>query len=116
MIGYVYGIQSGQFIKVGAADDLKKRLHTFRLHNPHPLKLVLQRAIKENYWVERRMHQLLAEYTTGREWFDCSPEQVRDAFKVALKELIDIRPTIVGTARGWRDRTPEELAAISLPK
>lgn len=109
---YIYGIQSGQFIKVGAADDIKRRLHTFRLHNPHPLKVVLRRIVKENYWVEKRMHQLLAQYAIGREWFDCSPEQVREAFDTALKELIAARHRIVGTPRGWRDRTPDEQAAL----
>lgn len=87
-MGWVYGIQSGQFIKVGAADDIRARLHMFRLHNPHPLKVVMRRMVPENYWVEKRMHQLLADHALGREWFDCSSELVRAAYEVAYKDLI----------------------------
>lgn len=98
---YVYGIQSGHLIKVGAAEDVKRRLHTFQLYNPHPMKVVLRRVVKENYWLEKRMHKLLADCAVGREWFDCSPERVREVFEVALKELIEQRHLIVGTPKGW---------------
>lgn len=101
---YVYGIQSGQFIKVGATNDIQRRLHAFRLYNPLPLKVVLRRIVKENYWVENQMHRSLAKYAVGREWFDCSAEQVRGAFDAALKELIANRHAIVGTRQGWTDR------------
>jgi hypothetical protein len=100
---YVYGIQSGQFIKVGAANDIQKRLHTFRLYNPLPLKVILRRVVKENYWVEKQMHRSLAQYAIGREWFDCSPDLVRTAFEEALKELIANRQAIVGSPKGWVD-------------
>jgi hypothetical protein len=102
-MGYVYGIQSDHLIKVGAADDIRRRLHTFQLYNPHPVKIVLRRFVKENYWLEKRMHKLLAQYAVGREWFDCSPEHVRDAFETSLKELIARRHQIVGTPKGWKD-------------
>lgn len=125
-MGYVYGIQSGRYIKVGVAQHLQGRLHTFRLHNPHPLKIVLRRTVANDYWVEKRMHQLLDKYAIGREWFDCSQEQVREAFEQALKDLaahndqqdawekfsaaraekrkVPIgRPAKLGTERGTRD-------------
>lgn len=109
---YIYGIQSGHLIKVGATDDIQKRLGLFRLYNPHPLKVVLRRTVKENYWIERRIHKELAQYAVGREWFDCSPERVRVAFDASLRELVATRHLIVGTPRGWRSRTIEEQAAL----
>lgn len=104
---YVYGIQSDRFIKIGVANDVKNRLHKFQLYNPHPLKIVLQQFVVENYWVENRMHKLLAQYAIGREWFDCSPAQVREAFDTALKEIAADRLAanghlIVATPQGWK--------------
>jgi hypothetical protein len=78
-------------------------MHAFRLYNPLPLKVVLRRIVKENYWVEKQMHRSLAQYAVGREWFDCPAELVRTAFDEALKELIASRQAIVGSARGWVD-------------
>lgn len=87
-MAWVYGIQSGRFIKVGVAIDMPSRLDTFRLHNPHPIKVVMRRMVPEHYWVEKRIHHLLAAYAIGREWFDCSPELVRAAYEQAYKDLV----------------------------
>ena len=87
-MAWVYGIQSGQFIKVGVAQEIQSRLLTFRLHNPHPLKVVMRRMVPEHYWVEKRMHELLAQYAIGREWFDCAPDLVRAAYEDAYKDLV----------------------------
>lgn len=111
---YVYGIQSGHLIKVGAADNMRRRLHTFQLYNPHPVKIILRRVVKENYWLEKRMHKLLAQYAVGREWFDCSPEQVRGAFETALKELIAHRHLITGTPKGWKDNSSATAQLFNL--
>lgn len=107
MIGIVYGIQSGQFIKVGATNNLQRRLHAFRLYNPLPMKVVLRREVKENYWVENRMHKILAQYAIGREWFDCTLGLVREAFETAFKEiaanrLITNGHRIFATPKGWK--------------
>jgi len=92
-MGWVYGIQSGHFIKVGVANDIQRRLSDFRLCNPHPIKVVLRRMVPENYWIEKRMHALLVHYAIGREWFDCSPEMVRQAYETAYKDLVSHRHT-----------------------
>ena len=77
MLGWVYGIQSAPFIKIGVAHNIRVRLHAMRLHNPHPLTVVLRRRCENPYWIERRMHQILASHALGREWFDITPEQAR---------------------------------------
>lgn len=78
-VRYVYGIQSGQFIKVGVALDITRRLHTIRLSNPHPLKVVLRRKMRAAYYCERKMHEILKEKSIGREWFDATVEEVHAA-------------------------------------
>lgn len=85
--GWVYGIQSGIFIKVGKAVDIRARLNTFRLHNPHQLKVVLKRQVESPFWIEARMHRILAEFSIGREWFRCAPIDVKEAFVVAADDF-----------------------------
>lgn len=84
----LYGIQSGQMIKIGVARDLSRRLEQFRLHNPHELKVVIRRPVFERYifQVEKRAHQLLAPYACGREWFGAPLPVIRSALKTAIAE------------------------------
>jgi hypothetical protein len=76
---YVYGIQSGQFIKIGVAVDIAKRLNIMKLSNPHPLKVVFRRQMYAAFHCERKMHELLKPKALGREWFDVTIEEVRAA-------------------------------------
>lgn len=84
--GWVYGIQSGQFIKVGIASNIPRRMHAMRLHNPHQLHVVLRRRCESPLFVERRMHEILKPHALGREWFDVTPAQVRAAADIALQD------------------------------
>lgn len=86
MLGWVYGIQSFQLIKIGVAHNIRVRLHAMKLHNPHPLKVVLRRRSENPYLIERLMHRILAPRALGREWFDISPEQAREAANLAIAE------------------------------
>jgi hypothetical protein len=87
-MGYVDGVQMGPFIKVGAAADLKARMHQFRLYNPYPCKIILRRTVTEYFWLEKRMHELLDGCAIGREWFECSAQKVKDAYEVAYADLV----------------------------
>jgi len=92
-MGWVYGIQSGAFIKVGATQDVKSRMHEFRLYNPHPIKLVMRRNVAEHYWIEKRMHEILDPAAIGREWFACTIVEVQDAYRLAYADLVAMRHT-----------------------
>ena len=82
----VYGIQCGEFIKIGVATHIERRLKTMVLYNPMPLKIVLRRQPMESYWMEKRMHVLLAEHSVGREWFRITPEKAREVYAAALED------------------------------
>jgi len=79
---YVYGIQSGQFIKIGVATNMSKRLSDMRLANPHPLKVVLKRRLCAAFYCERKMHEILKPKALGREWFNVSVEEVLAAAEI----------------------------------
>lgn len=86
-MGYIYGIQSGLFIKIGVAENISARLKTMNLYNPHPCKVVARRFHTEAYQVERAAHAIMAPYAIGREWFMADATIVRLALTVAVKRV-----------------------------
>lgn len=83
---YVYGIQSGQYIKIGVAADIERRMGTMRLYNPHPFALVFKRKTACAYHCERRMHEILGAKAIGREWFEVTLDEVKAAAVIGLSE------------------------------
>lgn len=85
---WVYGIQCGEFIKIGVAQNIGVRRKQFQAGNPLPLNIVVRcKCPNGAYLLERYMHKILAEFSIGREWFRASPEQVRNALEVAKVDL-----------------------------
>lgn len=80
----VYGIQSGQFIKIGVAKSIKQRLHAMRLLNPHNPKVVFRRKMVAAFHCEKKMHEILADKAIGREWFDVTIEELRAAASIGV--------------------------------
>lgn len=85
-MAWLYGIQSGLFIKVGCANSIPARLKLMNLYNPHPCKVVMRRNLYgDAYWVERRMHEALKPYAIGREWFTADVALVKAVLTVVLR-------------------------------
>lgn len=88
MMSWLYGIQSGMFIKVGVTGSIPRRLKHMNLYNPHPCKVVMRRQLHgEAFWVERRMHKALQPYAIGREWFTADAVLVKAVLTVILRDL-----------------------------
>jgi hypothetical protein len=87
-MSWVYGIQSGLFIKVGMTENIATRLKTMNLYNPHPRKVIARRRVHELAGrVELRMHKVLAPYAIGREWFAVDAALVRAALTLVIKQV-----------------------------
>jgi hypothetical protein len=84
---WVYGIQCGDFIKVGVAGNIKFRLTTLQLYNPYPCKVVMRRQHRFAYRIEKRIHELLADVSIGREWFNACPKAVQLAADIAMEDV-----------------------------
>ena len=67
----LYVIQSGEFVKVGIATNMKSRLFDLQLGNPLLLRVRMQRTIPAALaiQVEQLVHAALSEHAIGREWF-----------------------------------------------
>jgi hypothetical protein len=99
---WVYGIQCGQFIKVGVAKSIDKRLNDMRALNPHPLTVIFRRRMKAAFYCERKMHSVLREKSIGREWFEVSPEEVKAAGIIGIAHAKDVIRQWEVIAKQWR--------------
>lgn len=62
----IYLIESGDYYKIGYAENLEKRLKAYNTHNPD-YKVV--DTIEGSKYYETLLHKLCAEYNKRSEWF-----------------------------------------------
>lgn len=86
-MGWVYGIQCREFIKVGCTQDMRRRFEEMRLANPFPLKVILKRQTRHPRRLEAFVHRHLTHVAIGREWFMATPAQVREAADSGMADL-----------------------------
>jgi hypothetical protein len=77
----IYFVQTAdnQFVKVGKADDVAKRMSG--LQTGHPQKLKLLATMPGSHDEERAIHQRFSHLRTSGEWFHSTPEIVTFAVK-----------------------------------
>jgi hypothetical protein len=80
---FIYVIQAGEFVKIGVATDVAKRIQELQTGCPYNLKLVVAVPCKNAYASERSVHDRLQAFHTRGEWFRAS----RSEIDAALSEL-----------------------------
>jgi hypothetical protein len=95
----LYFIESAPFLKIGIADDLKRRLLQFQAGNPHPIRVAAYRSMPAalSRQVERRVHEHFADRAIGREWFRDLDH--KEAVPVAQRLINDAEKAV----RRWCD-------------
>lgn len=66
---WVYIIQCGEFIKIGIAEDVSKRLATLQTGSPHKLTLLRKFKSSNAERVEQELHEKLGKHHHRNEWF-----------------------------------------------
>lgn len=69
---FVYFVSDGSFVKIGIADDLKKRMKGLQTGNPKPLSLlaVVPTVSKDAARIlEQKLHYAYSRYRACGEWF-----------------------------------------------
>lgn len=84
---YLYGLQCGEFIKIGVANAIGPRVKLLQLGNPYPLKVVIREKNTYAYVLEKLVHQILSGKSIGREWFEVSIPEARAAVRAAKADL-----------------------------
>lgn len=77
----LYFIVSGEFVKVGLASDVRRRLEVLRTGNPHPMRIAAWRTVPAAMarYVEKAVHVKLADYAHFGEWFRLDVKVAIDA-------------------------------------
>ena len=68
----IYLIKSGNYLKIGYSNDVKKRLQNYITHNPD---IVLLDTIEGDESIEKMLHNLCKEFKLNnkQEWFHLNP-------------------------------------------
>jgi hypothetical protein len=92
VFGYVYAIRCGKWlVKVGHAQDVKKRLSEIGMHNP--FELIVENCLMVSFGkqaeVERRLHKILKsdrKHVRG-EWFGATSGTINRCFNQMTREF-----------------------------
>lgn len=76
--GFVYLLKSGQFYKIGKANDLKKRISQIKLQLPFDTELIHAIEAFRPYDVEKYWHKKFADKRRNGEWFELSADDVTE--------------------------------------
>lgn len=89
---YVYVLTSGRHRKIGAANDVKRRMYYVQKMCPDPIKLVDRwYRPKDAYDVEQMAHRLLSGQPAnvpayyGTEWYSASAKRAKQAVELAIR-------------------------------
>ncbi len=74
--GFVYLLQGDKYYKIGAAQDVDKRLEQFTPSLPFETKLVCSIATIDMYNVETGLHRMYADKRANGEWFALTDKDV----------------------------------------
>ncbi len=76
--GFVYLLKSGEYYKIGKANDLKKRISQIKLQLPFDVELVHAIEAFHPFKVEQHWHKRFEGKRRNGEWFILTDEEVAE--------------------------------------
>lgn len=73
---YVYLISGGEYVKIGIAGNVKKRLNTLSLASPVPLFLLYSFYTEKAFDVEQYLHKKYHNKRVHGEWFSLNDNDI----------------------------------------
>ena len=70
----VYLIDDGEFVKIGVAQNLEKRLNDIQVSNPRKIHVIAYTKFKNAYKIESILHKKFKDKNVSGEWFDILDE------------------------------------------
>ncbi len=74
----IYIVQSSEYVKIGVAKNIEKRIVSLQTGNQHKLKLIATKETFDDYELEREIHRQYSENRKQGEWFILSERQMVD--------------------------------------
>lgn len=109
----IYVMSSPPYVKVGVAKSVEKRLGDLRRSCPHPIDLVMRRALPRAVTLdaERHAHKLLGQYSHRNEWFLADLDTAKAAVLEAVREAMKLYRLDVRASDKWAEQQRQTLAA-----
>lgn len=85
--GYIYFAQAGEFVKIGTAKDVAKRIR--ELQTGCPFRVSLLQVIPGGAKTERLIHSRLSHLHVRGEWYTDTPE-LRQTIHLLQNEVFDL--------------------------
>ena len=70
MVGFVYFITDGRYVKIGVSNNPEQRLHTLQTANASKLSLLKVVPSDNPYSLEAALHEHYADKHVNQEWYD----------------------------------------------
>lgn len=109
----MYVMSSPPYVKVGVAKNVEQRLGDLRRACPHPIDLVMRRALPRSVILDAEMyaHRLLDQYSHRNEWFLADLETAKAAVLEAVREAMKLHRLDVRVSDDWAAQQRRDLAA-----
>lgn len=108
--GWVYFIQSGEFVKIGISQDVTKRLQTLQTASPYPMKVIKKLAVPYPASAEFRLHRYYADRRRAGEWFALTADDIANIMEFESKDLLWLGED--ETDRPDPIKVPNDLVAV----
>lgn len=85
---YVYFISDGEFVKIGVAENPKKRLLELQVGNARKLNIICQiptKSKKDAHFLEKHLHYEYAAFAKNGEWFNILNHILVEEFRKYFK-------------------------------
>lgn len=102
----LYFIKSGEYVKIGVADNPWSRMTGFQIGSPIPLELMA--VAPGGFEEEKKYHARLSQYRCRGEWFECN-----DQLRAVVDSIRAKHPALQERPR--YNTTRKRNAAPSLP-
>lgn len=108
----VYLIQCGDYVKIGMARDVKKRLSSLQTGSPSPMYLLGHFDSRNDRQTEGLLHAKFREKRVSGEWFNLGEDDIEQI--KAQFQFVDAEPTASRTPRlrVARDEKPKRAMTI----
>ena len=84
---FVYFIAQGEYIKIGKANDVQKRMTHLQSSTPIELQLIASIPTRQPLKLEAALHKHLKQYRIGGEWFELPPAVLRTTLQILWQNV-----------------------------
>ena len=84
---FVYFISDGEFVKIGKANNVLRRMSELQTGNARKLVLLMSIKVSDSFKAENKLHKLFERSNVNNEWFNINV--INDFDRISIFEIIE---------------------------